>query len=40
MGDAGTVARELAEAARLWKGADPDLPEMAGVRAKLAAVKP
>jgi len=36
-GDAAGARRELAEAERLWRAADPDLPELAQIRSKIAA---
>ncbi|MBI3448665.1 MAG: tetratricopeptide repeat protein [Acidobacteria bacterium] len=39
-GDAAAEGRELAEARRLWSGADAGLPELAEIRAKIAAAAP
>jgi hypothetical protein len=38
-GDLALASQERAEAERLWRDADPDLPELAAVR-RLAAASP
>jgi hypothetical protein len=38
-GNAAVARSELAEAGRLWHAADPDLPELAQIRSKIAGAR-